>query len=218
MRQRALILVLLATCLIGLLSSAHAGQRQREDPVRNYDDVYFWAPETGWVADVREVVLTRDGGRTWTPILSVYGPPRGLGIIRPIGTLNPQVWWFEDSGNLWKTGDQGRTWSSLRIPSLGGGRLCGADRGVGDSNRRRGPHAHPGWGPDLAVGPASGDRHPPAEDSTPSLPLAPSGVGRNRGWEYSPDHRRWADMDTPRQSPRWFSLFHVPGRPDRVCP
>ena len=120
MRQWVLVPILLTTCLIGLLPVADAGERHREDAARHYDEVYFWTPEAGWIADAKEVVLTQDGGRTWTPILSVYGPPRGLGIIRPIGTLTPQLWWFEDSGNLWKTTDQGRTWSSQRMPNLGG--------------------------------------------------------------------------------------------------
>src|SRR3974377_2143566 len=105
------VLILLIIYLVGVLPVAHAGQRQREDPVRHYSGGYFWAPDVGWVADVQDIVLTQDGGRTWTPILSVYGPPRGFASISRVGALNPQVWWFEHAGNLWKTTDHGQTWS-----------------------------------------------------------------------------------------------------------
>jgi photosystem II stability/assembly factor-like uncharacterized protein len=109
----------LSICVIGLLSMVDAAERKREDLSRHYSGVYFWTPDVGWVADVQDIVLTRDGGRTWAPILSVYGPPRGFEGISRIGILNPQVWWFEDAGNLWTTTDQGQTWRSQRLPNMG---------------------------------------------------------------------------------------------------
>lgn len=116
MHRHVLVVMFLTICVVGLLPSVHAAERQRTDPVRHYYDVFFWTADAGWVTDAKDLVLTQDGGRTWTPILSVYGPSRGLGMLNPIGRLSLQVWWFEDAANLWRSTDQGRTWTSQRLP------------------------------------------------------------------------------------------------------
>jgi photosystem II stability/assembly factor-like uncharacterized protein len=113
------IAILCFTLWLGGLLPAIAAQKERTEPGRNYNTVYFWTADAGLVGDVRELVLTRDGGQTWTPILSIYGPEGSPASIDRLGTLNSQVWWFEDSGNFWQTTDQGRTWTMRPSPDLG---------------------------------------------------------------------------------------------------
>ena len=114
-----IVTVCLTLWLGGVCPAIAAEQKERMDPVRDYGDVYFWTADSGLIGDGQELVLTRDAGRTWTPVLSVYGPDRGLASIRRFGTLSSQLWWFEDSGNLWRTMDQGQTWTIRPLPNVG---------------------------------------------------------------------------------------------------
>ena len=120
MHHRVLILTIFAIWVGILVPSAHSGQPQRMDQVRNYTSAYFWTANAGILADPQDIVLTHDGGSTWTRVLSVYGPWQGLGNMGRPGIFNSQVWWLEDSGNLWRTSDQGRSWTSQRLPNIRG--------------------------------------------------------------------------------------------------
>jgi len=118
MRHWRLIVLGLVLWLAGLLPAV-AAERTRQDAARDYGDVYFWTADAGIVGDGRELVLTRDGGQTWTPLLSAYGPNPGPASIDNFGVLNAQVWWFQDSGYLWQTVDQGQTWTKRPLADFG---------------------------------------------------------------------------------------------------
>ena len=116
------VTIILALWAAGLGPLAHAGQpRQRgwEGATRYYTSAYFWTADAGVIADTQDIVVTRDGGATWTLVLSVYSDRPGLGIMGRLHTLTPQFWWFEDSGYLWRTTDQGQTWASQRLANAG---------------------------------------------------------------------------------------------------
>lgn len=99
-------------------------------------DIHFVDANTGCAVGGRpsgfespgagEVLLTDDGGKTWTP--------QNVGLRNPLLTVyfaDKNTGWTSGSGVVWKTGDGGKTWESALPPP--------PEQGEGGGRRRRPP-------------------------------------------------------------------------------
>ena len=92
-------------------ASAALQPSRRHDGGRSYSKVFTWAPDQAWAADVHDLIVTRDGGQTWTLHLSAFRPEQALENMGFEGALNGQVWWAGSPG-LRVTTNGGQTWTT----------------------------------------------------------------------------------------------------------
>jgi len=111
-RVRVRVLLAVVLSLLALLPAAAQAPRQRTIPLRMYSSLFFWTPTAGWVADINDLILTRDGGQTWTILLSVYGGPPRLEKVGRIEARDAALWWFEDDEAVWLTSTGGQNWTT----------------------------------------------------------------------------------------------------------
>jgi len=105
------ILVLGVVVLSACPGGAALGPSKRLSGGRTYTRVYTWAPDQAWAASAQDLIVTRDGGQTWTILLTVFRPEQVLDNMGFEGALNGQVWWAGDPG-LRVTTDGGQSWTT----------------------------------------------------------------------------------------------------------
>jgi hypothetical protein len=84
--------------------------------VQDLYDVHFIDTLRGIaVGDTTTIVVTENGGATWT--LLVPGTPPGAANLLSCWMLTENIWFVgDDAGKLWYTTDKGATWTEKAIP------------------------------------------------------------------------------------------------------
>jgi photosystem II stability/assembly factor-like uncharacterized protein len=111
-RSLTLVMLVVVIGLAELPASTAQAPPQRITPLRIYSSLFFWSPTTGWIVSIYDLVLTRDGGQSWTVLLSRYGRDPRLKTIGHVYTRDAGLWWFEDDNLAWVTSNGGQNWTT----------------------------------------------------------------------------------------------------------
>jgi hypothetical protein len=88
------------------------GKRANYNPRPDLCQLSFLDTQTGWVANVGKLSITKDGGETWEEMTL----PDGIGTIAAISILTQNEGYVLDyDGNLYLTVDGGASWSAQTL-------------------------------------------------------------------------------------------------------